>query len=193
MISGGLFEYANDIRKVKIRIGHYVAQQVVQERPFSKLVRSAEQINRMDRFELARGFLESEGEYFYPDVGECDPERLLHDVACYIDQRIPKAYATWSERAGASDWTAKAMGIIYHFPEYADLEGEIKREAEEWTQETPATDRQIKYLRSLLKNAGYCLERAEELNVEEASQFIRFFVEDAPLPHELSKRLEYDI
>ncbi|MEC0373330.1 hypothetical protein [Paenibacillus chibensis] len=190
-----MFEYVRDTHKVKVRIGQFVAHHVVQEKPFSKILRSVEQINTMNRYDLAKAFLESgEAKYFYRDVGECDPERLLDDVARYIDQRIPKAYITWdTEQEATSDWSAKARGLIYQFPEHADLEEEIKREAEAWKQETPATERQIKYLKSLLKNAGYCLNQIEELNVDEASQYIRFFVEDAPLPHELSQRLEYDI
>lgn len=190
-----MFDYVQDLHKVKIRIGQYVAHYVVQEKPFSKIVRSIEQINAMNRYDLAKAFLESrEAKYFYRDVGEYDPERLLDDVARYIDQRIPKAYITWeSEQEADFNWSAKAKGLIYQFPEHADIEEKIKIEAEAWRKETPATERQIRYLRSLLKNSGYFLDQIEELNVDEASQYISFIVEDAPLPDELFKRLEYDI
>jgi predicted metal-dependent hydrolase len=99
---GRLFEYAEDSRKVKMRIGNYVAHYVVHEqsksKPFNKSVRTPEQLNAMDRYELAKAFLESkERRYFLPDVGNSyDPEQLLQDVAKYIDQRIPKAYGKWS-------------------------------------------------------------------------------------------------
>ncbi|MNN81547.1 hypothetical protein D3C81_1983840 [compost metagenome] len=93
-----MFEYADE-KKVKNRVGKNVTHYIVQERPYNKIVHSIDQINQMDRFELAREFLSSkERKYFDQDLRWIpDPEEMLGDIARYIDQRIPKSYAKWSD------------------------------------------------------------------------------------------------
>jgi hypothetical protein len=203
-----MFEYADE-RKVKMRIGNYVAHHIVQERPFSKIVRSPDQLNRMDRYELAKAFLASgERKYFDRDLRHTpDPEKMLDDIARYIDQRIPKAYATWSDydskNTGSQEyvntekleWSAAALGLIYQFPENAELEQSVKDEAKAWNRDViPATKKQIRYLKTLLSRSGYVLKIGfDELTVDQASQLISFFVNDTHLPEELYRFLEYDV
>lgn len=196
-----MFEYMDE-RRAKARIGHYVAHHIVQEQPFSKIVRSPDQLNRMDRYELAKVFLASnEGQYFNRDLRHTpDPENMLDDIARYIDQRIPKAYATWSgtgiQEAVQEYWTAAGLGLIYHFPENTDLEQSVRDEAKAWQSDViPATAKQVSYLKKLLSRAGYLLKiDFDDLTVDQASQLISFFVDDTPLNDDLFRSLlEYDI
>lgn len=165
-----MFEYADE-RKVKMRIGNYVAHHIVQERPFSKSVRSPDQLNRMDRYDLAKAFLASnERQYFDRDLRHTpDPGKMLDDIARYIDQRIPKAYVTWNEtvitglqqngNTEKADWSAAGLGLIYQFPDSVDLEQSVKDEAKAWQRDVvPATEKQVRYLKTLLSRAGYVLK-----------------------------------
>jgi hypothetical protein len=95
-------------------------------------------------------------------------------------------------------WLADDLGLVYHFPENYELEEAVKREAEKWKQKyetPPATEPQIKYLKTLLSRAGYNLKvEYEELTIDEAGQLISFFVDDTNLSDDLFKRLlNYDV
>ncbi|ULO04831.1 hypothetical protein H1230_16930 [Paenibacillus sp. 19GGS1-52] len=50
-----MFNYA-DTGKVKMRLGQYVAHHIIKDGFTSKTVRSPDQLNKMDRFELAKEF-----------------------------------------------------------------------------------------------------------------------------------------
>ncbi|AZK47493.1 hypothetical protein [Paenibacillus lentus] len=191
-----MFDYA-DTLKVKMRLGQYVAHRIVKDGFTSKIVRSPEQLNKMDRFELAKDFLSSnERKYFDRDLFKTpEPEKLLDDVARYIDQRIPKAYANWFNYGNNVDeeWSAEKYGLTYQFEENGLLEAETREKSNEWNPNAPASKEQVQYLKALLSQAGYILKISyDDLTRGNASQLISFLVDDDALPADIQKLLEYE-
>ncbi|ATF15121.1 hypothetical protein A616_25125 [Brevibacillus brevis X23] len=208
-----MFEYARSRHAAVTRLGQFVAHGIVkpikgfaEERWYEgerDKLRSVEDLNGLDRFEIARNYLNTkQGMRFLSEIG-AESQRhdlsstLIKDMALFFDIRIPDAYFKWHDQFPQIPQvaTVEETGLIYHLPESPKLAEEHKSYIEKISSpERPASEKQLKYLKNLMDNAGYVLKgEIKDLTITEASQFISFFVDDQELPDELSRLLEYDI
>ncbi|ULO04830.1 hypothetical protein H1230_16925 [Paenibacillus sp. 19GGS1-52] len=123
-----------------------------------------------------------ERKYFDRDLFTTpEPEKLLDDIARYIDQRIPKAYVNWFNYGNDEDeeWSAGKYGLTYQFRENELLETETREKSKAWNSNASASKEQVRYLKALLSQAGYILKISyDDLTRESASPLISFFVDD---------------
>lgn len=207
-----MFEYARSRHAAVTRLGQFVAHGIVkpikgfaEERWYEgerDKLRSVEELNGLDRYEIARGYLNTkQGMRFLEEIESVSQRQglssIVRDVAMFFDIRIPDAYFKWHDKFPQVPQvaTVEETGLIYHFPESPKLAEEHKAYIEEISSpDRPATEKQLKYLGNLMENAGYVLKGGKkDLTITEASQLISFFVDDQELPDELSSLLEYDI
>ncbi|GAB6537094.1 hypothetical protein bcgnr5378_65370 [Bacillus cereus] len=115
-----MFEYLSKKRSFTIKLGQIIAHDIVKHGIGSFVERSAYNLNRMDRYELAIDALKKMPKKYLQ--GSYTKEQLLKDTAIYIDKRIPSAYAKWvaeEEYRAPSLLNVKASdyGLIYQFEE----------------------------------------------------------------------------
>jgi len=132
-IEGGtnLFTYLPEKKRFTIRLGQFISHSIV--KPNSRLgykdhLQSPSALNTMNRYELAQSAYEDMPSDLL--VGEYSKEQLLHELAVYIDRRIPQSYVKWKEREhdkGPAGMKVKAedYGFIYHFDKEGNPLSEI--------------------------------------------------------------------
>ncbi|PGN45101.1 hypothetical protein [Bacillus thuringiensis] len=115
-----MFEYLPEKRSFTIKLGQIIAHEIVKNGIMSKESRSIYDLNMMNRYDLAADALRKMPERYL--VGTYTRDEIIKDMAMYIDERIPSAYAKW----GAEDnynapskitVSADSYGLIYHFEE----------------------------------------------------------------------------
>ncbi|WP_242300039.1 hypothetical protein [Bacillus cereus group sp. BfR-BA-01448] len=115
-----MFEYLPEKRSFTIKLGQIIAHEIVKNGIMSKESRSIYDLNMMNRYDLATDALRKMPERYL--AGTYTRDEIIKDIAMYIDERIPPAYAKW----GAEDnykapsritVSADSYGLIYHFEE----------------------------------------------------------------------------
>lgn len=122
-IQGGtnVFTYLPEKKRFTIRLGQYISHSIV--KPNSRLgsigdLQPPTTLNALNRYELAQSAYDDMPSNLL--VGEYSKEQLLHELAVYIDKRIPQSYVKWKEREhdkGPAGMKVKAedYGFVYHF------------------------------------------------------------------------------
>jgi|GEM_PF-4453005 len=209
-----MFSYAYERHPALVRLGQYVSHAIV--KPSTKdntgffynsiydRIRSVEELNALDRHELANEFLQTDqGKRFKRQIGPAAEEEhklyiaVIHDIAYFLDVTIPEAYLKWHRFFPHVPQvrTIEESCLIYHFPQSEDLAKQFKAIKDElFSPDRSATDKQKSYLSNLMDNAGYVLKcHLNDLTISQASQLISFFTDDIELPDDLAQLLEYDI
>ncbi|HDR7623658.1 TPA: hypothetical protein QCX73_003315 [Bacillus mycoides] len=115
-----MFEYLTEKRSFTIKLGQIIAHEIVKNGIMSKKSRSVYDLNMMNRYVLAADALGKMPERYL--IGTYSRDEIIKDMAMYIDERIPSAYAKW----GAQDdykapsklnVSADSYGLIYYFEE----------------------------------------------------------------------------
>lgn len=206
-----MFEYCTrSIISITSTIGNFLSHDVKWITTSGKLY-SPKTINKWDRKKIATRYLE---EYFCPSKydpeysgigGVENRERFINEVAVKIDELIPKRYFVKyhqiSKKYGTTDGSylpSYFLGKDNH-PETKDLiyvytdEKKSKPKASyKVSGESPATEKQLSYLESLVHESGFLVKNINELNRQTASIFINFLKGDGEQPDNLFDFLEYE-
>ncbi|MEX3914402.1 hypothetical protein AB4672_21755 [Bacillus paralicheniformis] len=115
-----VFDYLNKKRHFTIKLGQIISHHIVKYGGFDAKLRDPEELNHLDRFELAKTAISM----MPPDYleGDYDKETLTKDTAIYIDKRMLQSFAKWIERdhdRGPAQFKidANQYGLSYHFEE----------------------------------------------------------------------------
>ncbi|MED1088325.1 hypothetical protein [Bacillus mycoides] len=96
-----MFEYLINKQKFVISLGQFITYNVIHEtlndasgRYLGRRLRTTEEINELDRIQLAYEFSES----VYPHYleGGIPKVDMVEHIARYIDKRIPQTYVKWN-------------------------------------------------------------------------------------------------
>ncbi|PFM59512.1 hypothetical protein COJ48_24800 [Bacillus cereus] len=121
-----MFEYLINKQKFVISLGQFITYNVIHEtlndasgRFLGRTLRTAEEINELDRIQIAYEFYES----VYPHYLEGGIQRadMVEHIARYIDKRIPQTYVKWN--VNYTDGVAPSRlkvniadtGLVYHY------------------------------------------------------------------------------
>ena len=177
-----MFTDIHNSKNIKIRIGQFVAHRVVKTRFGKAPVKTTEEINSLDRFDLAEEFIEfaekEANESFQSDLGNSYNTRsLFKDIALYIDVTIPKAFNKWA--LDRLSYSIEGTNLTYYFDESKELAEILERESNEFfvreNTDTPTimTDKQFNYINSLLLSVGLNeIKEQDYLTLNEASNLI---------------------
>lgn len=185
-----MFDYIERKKSFLVNLGKYISYEIVTEFTLEtgSRIRTVEELNSMDRLELAKNFTQRRREYF---KGINITEEIITDIARYIDERIPQTYEKHlnnrNDKAPAKiNTSAEEYGLIYR------LKGSINEKKK--TSITYATDKQISYLEHLATEGGFKLkENCNELTSSAASKLISFLLGTKSEPDFMLNYLEYDI
>jgi len=165
------------------RIGTYVSHKIVRK---WSVLSSVEELNSLDRFELAKewylyetyhtAYKKPRWEYLISHFYN-QKDDFFDEVARYIDDRIPRAYAKYSAekidnsrgpstiKLEYNDDGSLVSGLIYHYPPNTQFASFF----------VEATEKQIKYLTDLSAMKNYMFYK-EGISKGEASECINFFL-----------------
>ncbi|MGG3641462.1 hypothetical protein ABES38_08790 [Bacillus gobiensis] len=175
-----LFSDVHNPKNIKNRIGQFVAHKVIKKEFGKAPVSSSEEINSLDRFDLAEGFIEvaeeEDGETFQRDLGDnYNTQNLIKDIALYIDVTIPKAFN--KHAMDRLSYSIEGTNLTYYFNESKELAEILEKESKEFfARENTSkimTDKQFKYLNSLLRSLGLSeIKEQDYLTLDEAGNLI---------------------
>ena len=116
-----MFSYLTNSKQFVQKLGNYISHEVV---PYfdgrQRVLRTPEELNNMDRLELATTFYNNIHRNYLE--GGVDGEFMRDQIALYIDMRIPQAYKKYSSpehidiapsRIEVTDKDMREMGLIY--------------------------------------------------------------------------------
>lgn len=172
-----MFDYLENPRTFAMALGNYVSHKVIKtyEPSVGHRLRTVEEINSLDRIELAKDFFYERFEKYANDSEEHKrilalKPTMINDIAVYIDSRIPKSYYKWSNRrhdiapSKVRGVKAEDMGLIYWFSENeTDL---------------LVTDKQKNYILFLIEDTGYKVKTFDDMSIKDATDIISFLIGD---------------
>lgn len=178
-----------------IKLGNYISHEVVGKKA------NHEELNNMDRISCAELFLNKYKGYFmrynksvydiYINTRLYD--KLKNDIALYIDVRMPYFYYIKDKNIPNDSGYKYYMGIEmldgkinYQFKESMILEKSLFKDKKEKV--LLPTDKQIKYLNYLAKEAGYEVINETEMTKEIATKLIGFIEDDIRLEIEIQNK-----
>lgn len=185
-----MFDYIERKKSFLVNLGKYISHEIVTEfnSETGSRIRTVEELNNLNRLELAKNFTQRKREYF---KGINITEKIIIDIARYIDERIPQAYEKHlnnrNDKAPTKlNTSAEEYGLIYH------LKGSINEEKKTFV--IYATDKQISYLEHLATEGGFKIKGdCNKLTSVEASKLISFLLGSEDEPDFMLNYLEYDI
>jgi hypothetical protein len=173
-----LFSDVANAKNIKIRIGQFVADRVITDKRGKTQVKSPEEINSLDRFDLADQFIEvveeEAGERFHSDLGDNYNAHILHkDIALFIDITIPKAFN--KHYLSRDSYLIEDTGLVYYFEESQKQSELLEEQAKEFRKPKVMTDKQFNYMNKLLLSLDlHKIVDPGYLTLDEASELISF-------------------
>lgn len=118
-----MFKNIKEVNRLKMALGNYVSHNIVNyydRETNTHYIRSVEELNSLDRIELAKQFYNDRFLQWGRSVE--NEEEFIKDVAIYFDGRIPKSYYKWINKKhdsapGNYIVNAEELGLIYQFKE----------------------------------------------------------------------------
>ncbi|WP_341285073.1 hypothetical protein [Priestia megaterium] len=117
-----MFDYLTKKLKFTIKLGKFISHNIVfiKDSNHVKTARTVEELNSLDRLELAKKALAKMPEDYL--TGTYNETDFLNEIALYIDKRIPQSYEKWATRDHSKSPTKikvsdSKYGLIYHFKE----------------------------------------------------------------------------
>ncbi|WP_297133087.1 hypothetical protein [Terrisporobacter sp.] len=115
-----MFTYIFNKKRFVQKLGNYISHTIVNtfdESEGRKILRSAEELNKLDRLDLAYKFYDSLNMNLEGNPGR---EFMVDDIAIYIDYMIPKSYVKWylkEHNKGPKNMKVdlEKYGLIYHY------------------------------------------------------------------------------
>ncbi len=186
-----MFESIRNHHSLLSRLGLFVSLNGVRDN--ERNLKSEEEINELDRYELAREFLEQEGpsqqghsvEFFGVPFDELEATDFYDDIAIWIDKKLIEKYVQFS---GNHIQAQEDTELIYHFRENEMVRFNPEQD-ENWTPR--ASRKQVGYLTGLLKKADlYCVYPLENLTIEQASSLIQYLSQDQEIDVETKELIK---
>lgn len=213
-----MFEYCNrNIISITSTIGNFLSNNVEWKDKNNKLL-SVDKINEWDRYHIAKRYM---NEYFcrglddnrYLSIGGINNKDIfLREVAVKIDEYIPRCYFRkyctenniFNTKNGtrlvdlfiSKDDHEFTSGLKYKLIDSSTLVDKIQeKEIFQINRKSnyQASDKQIRFLTSLVKKTSYIIKKPLYLmSMEEASELITYFKEGGNIPNSIDEYFEYD-